>query len=207
MTARRSWLVPFVAVAALGVAGGRLLAEDLDVPALLDGAKTAFQEKRYGKALSDLQLVVAEVGRMRGEALKVKLPEAPAGWTAAEAEIESGGALALMGGGTMVKRSYTKGDASVDLQVITDAGPLLAGVNMLLANPALVQGNYRIVTIKGRRALLEYDAGAKRGELSILPGNASGLVKVDGRGVSKADLTDLFGGALDLDGIEKTIRE
>lgn len=205
MSIRRTWLVPLVAAAALCAAANRLLAEDLDVPALLDGVKAAVQEKRYGKAMSDLQLVVAEVGRLRGEALKAKLPAAPKDWTAGEAEIETGGALAMLGGGSIVKRSYTKGDATAEVQIVADAGPLLAGVQMLMSNPALVQGNYRIVTIKGRRALLEWDEGEKRGELTIVPGSASSMVKVEARGVSKAELTDTFGGALDLDGIEKAI--
>jgi hypothetical protein len=206
MSFRRSWFVPLVAVAALGAAAGRLLAEDLDVPALLDGVKSAVKEKRYGKAISDLQLVVAEVGRLRGEALKATLPPAPKDWTAGEAEIETGGALAMFGGGSIVKRSYTKGDASAEVQIIADAGPLLAGVQMLLSNPALVQGNNRIITVKGRRALLEWDDEDKRGELTILPGSASSMVKVEVRQATKADLTDVFGGALDLDGIEKAIQ-
>ena len=120
---------------ALGVASARLFAEDLDLAKLLDGAKAACAEKRYGQALQDLQLVVGEVGRLRMEGLKALLPAAPAGWTAEAAEGTAN--AAMLGMGTTVRRSYRKGDGvTASMELVADASILLSGLQMMLANPA-----------------------------------------------------------------------
>jgi hypothetical protein len=93
------------------------------------------------------------------------------------------------------------------MELMADAGPMLAGLQMVLSNPALVSGNNRVVTVKGRRALLEYEADAKRGTLQILLNAPGALLKVEGNGVQKADLTDVLAGGADLDAIEKAVQQ
>ena len=109
---RRPVLIASLLAAALATGVGALVAEDIDPAAVLDSVKASYEAKKYGKALSDLQLVLAEIGRLRMEALKVKLPGAPSGWTAEEAEGQSGGGIAFLTMGTNVKRRYTKGEQS-----------------------------------------------------------------------------------------------
>ncbi len=206
MTARR-WIAPVVVAAAFAGGALTLFAEDLDLPKLLDSVKSNVQEKRYGKALADLQLVVGEVGRLRMESLKGVLPKPPEGWTAGEPEGEVGGALAMMGGGTQVKRQYHKGeDVSVDVELIADAGPWLAALQAMLTNPYAVQGNNQVVTVKQRRALLEYDKNEKSGTLQIMLNSPNSLLKLQGHGVAKADLVDVLGGAVDFDALEKALQ-
>ena len=205
---RRPVLIASLLAAALATGVGALVAEDIDPAAVLDSVKASYEAKKYGKALSDLQLVLAEIGRLRMEALKVKLPGAPSGWTAEEAEGQSGGGIAFLTMGTNVKRRYTKGEqSSMEIELWADAGTMLMGVQMLLSNPAFVPQGQQIVTIKGRRAVLEFHKDDGRGTLTILLNAAGSMVKIEGSTITKADLTDVFGGALDLDAIEKAIQE
>jgi hypothetical protein len=198
-------------VLALGLlAGGavRLFAEDLDVPKLFDSAKASFAEKRYGKCWSDLQLVVAEVGRMRMEALKTVVPGGPTGWTAAEAEGDAAGGFAFLAAGTHVRRSATRGEEGrLEVELWADAPAMLSGVTMLVSNPAFVPAGSKIVTIKGRRALLEYRKDDKSGKLSIVLGPPGSLLQVDARGVTNAELADTIPASFDLDAIEKAISD
>jgi hypothetical protein len=199
-------LVPLALVALLASVRA-LLAEDLDPVALLDKAKASVQAKQYGKALSDLQLAAAEVGRLRIAVLQSKFPAAPAGWTADEAEGQAGQTW-LFGAGTNVKRRYHKGDqSSMDVDLWADSNAMWAGVQMVIGNPAFVQPGQQIVTIKGRRALLEFRKDDNAGSVSILLNAPNSLLRLEGNAIAKADLTDVFGNALDLDAIEKALQE
>jgi hypothetical protein len=198
------------AVALSVLAAGTLRADDVDPAALCDSAKASILAKKYGKAVSDLQLALAEVGRLRMEVLRTKLPGAPGGWVAQEAEGEMGAGLMWLSAGTNVKRRYTKAEdtnANVTLEVWADASGMLAGIQMMLTNPMFVPQGSKIVTIKNRRALLEYHKDDKRGSLTIMLNAPGSFAKLEGNGVASADLTDVFGNGMDLDALEKAIQE
>lgn len=199
---RRPFVVPLLAGAILLAGAVRLFAEDLDVPKLFDQAKASFGEKRYGKCWSDLQLVVAEVARLRMDSLKAALPAAPAGWTAEEAEGQSAGGWAWLSVGTQVKRTYRKGEeTNAEIGIHADS-PMMA---MLMMKFQFVQGNTKNVTIKGRRALLEYDKEDKRGTLTVVLNVPNAYLEIQGNAVASGDLSDALPAALDLDAIEKAI--
>lgn len=207
---RRSRLVLLAALLApcLCVAGAlRLRAEDLDVPGLFDSAKASFGEKRYGKCWSDLQLVMAEVARFRAEALKEVMPKAPAGWTAEDAQAGSAGGWAWVSMGTQVTRRYSKGESSsVEVQLTADApAMLLTGLNMFLTNPAMVPAGSKIVMIKGRRGLLEYDKEGKSGNLQVLLNAPNAFLRIEGSDIAVGDIAEAFPAAIDLDALEKAI--
>ncbi len=205
MRLRRS----FALVAVLGfVAGGLALAEDLDVPSLFDSAKKSFAEKHYGKSLADVKLIAGEIGRLRGAQVRTTLPPAPAGWTMEESDDEGGaGMFGVFGGGLNVSRRYAKGDETrVKVEMLADS-PLIASFAMLMTNPAFLQKNQRVITLKGRKAILEADEGDKRASLKILLNENTTLLTVEGEGVAKTDVTDTFGNALDLDAMEKALKD
>jgi hypothetical protein len=203
---RRRVLVPLLGAALLFGGAVRLFAEDLDVPKLFDSAKTAYGEKRYGKCWSDLQLVIAEVGRVRMEALRALMPAGPTGWTAAEAEGDNAAGFAFLAAGTHIRRRLTRGEeGQIDLELWADAPAILMGITTFIANPAYVPPGSKIVTIKGRRALLEWRKEDKSGKLSIVLGPPGSLLQVEARGVTNAELAETIPATFDLDAIEKAI--
>jgi hypothetical protein len=119
--------------------------------------------KHYGRCLADLQVLVSEIVRLRVEAIKGLFPDAPSGFSAEDAEGATAGGLALLGAGTQVKRTYRRDESSLEATIWADAGLALQGFQMLLQNPALLGDGRQMVTVKGRKALLEYDKEAKRG--------------------------------------------
>jgi hypothetical protein len=177
-------------------------AEDVDLGKTLDGVKTAIAEKRYGQAVTDLQVVMAEVVRLRAEGLKALLPPAPAGWTAEEATSTDAAAFAMQLG-MVVRREYRKADGpSVSIEV-TIGAPWVAMLQTQLSNPMLAGAGMKVVTVKGRRGLLEHDAAEKRGTLQVLLQAGGSVVKFEGRDVSRDDLEKTFAGAFDFDAAEK----
>jgi hypothetical protein len=203
MRIRRTLLLLLsLAVLSTGVS----FAGDLDVGALFDGAKAAYGEKRYGKSLADLRLLVSEVGRARAAQLLAALPAAPAGWTAEPVVEDDSAPFAFITLGLAVQRRYAKGDARVKVELVADS-PLLATFSRVLTNPAFLAPNQKVVEVKGRKALLETDDEAKRAVLRLLLQGDATMLSVEGEGVAKADVSETFANALDLDRLEKALRE
>lgn len=203
-SARRRLLV-LVPVLALLAGAARLFAEDLDPAKLFDSAKRHHAEKHYGRCLADLQVLVGEIGRLRVEAIKGLFPDAPSGFSAEDAEGATAGGLALLGAGTQVKRTYRRDESSLEATIWADAGLALQGFQMLLQNPALLGDGRQMVTVKGRKALLEYDKEAKRGTLTVVLGGVGGMVQLTGAEFAKDELVDKLGAAFDYDRIEKEL--
>ncbi len=201
-------LVVLACALLLGVVSTRLFAEDLDPLKLFDSAKGHCTEKRYGKCLADLQLLVGEVGRLRADVIKRLFPAAPEGWKAGEAEGSVQGGLAILGVGTQVKREYTSGDDKrATMTVTTDAGAMLQGFAMLLQNPAFLGEGKRIVTIKGRKAILEWEKGATSGNLMMLLSVPGSMLQVEANGVTDKVLQDVLAAAFDVDALEKALQD
>jgi hypothetical protein len=203
-TTRLLSLAALTAVAGLTLGAAR--ADDLDVPALFGSAKASFEAKKYGKAMADLALIAGEVSRLRVETLTKVMPAAPAGWTADEPEGNAGLGFLAMGGFTQVTRRYAKGDeVSVRAELYADAPTIASQFQMLLANAGMMGGAVKVVTIKGRKAILQMQ-GDKSGSLTVILATPNSIVKFEGNGTTKPEL-EALAGAFDLDAVEKAIAE
>ena len=203
-TVRLLSLAALTAVAGLTLGVAR--AEDLDVPALFGSAKASFEAKKYGKSMSDIALIAGEVSRLRVETLTKVVPAAPAGWTADEPEGNAGLAVFAIGGFSQVSRRYAKGDdVNVRVELFADAPMMASQMQTLLASAGMMGGAIKVVTIKGRKAILQMN-GDKSGSLTVVLGSANSLLKFDGNGTTKAEL-EAFAGGFDLDAIEKAVNE
>lgn len=182
-------------------------AEDLDPLTLFESAKASYGEKKYGQSMSDLKLLFNEIGRRRVDQLRLTLPAAPAGWTAEDQDGDSGALGAMFwGAGVTVKREYKKGDeARVTVELNADS-PLVGMMGMMFSNPAMMGEGASVVTIKGKRAVLQYEKEAKRATLQLLLNSNTTLLKVEGSSVSKEDVTNVFGNALDLNAMETALQ-
>jgi hypothetical protein len=192
-------------LAAVAVAFPAARADDLDVPALFGSAKASFEAKKYGKALADLNLIAGEVSRLRLSVLQERFPAAPAGWTADEPEGNAGLGMFGLGAMSSTRRRYAKGDeTSIQTEIYADAGSVVGPMQMMLSNAGMM--GLKLVMIKGRKAILELRAEQKSGSLTILLNSPNSMVKLDGNGVTKADI-EALANAFDLDALEKAINE
>ena len=129
------------------LAGTTLRADD--VTDSIDEAVKAYKAGDFSVAAQSLDAAAQLVRQKRGEQFKALLPEAPKGWTAEEATLQSAGA-AMFGGGVSVERHYAKGDASMTVKVITDS-PILQGVMMMMGNPMFANADGgKLERIKGQ---------------------------------------------------------
>ncbi|MEL6365904.1 MAG: hypothetical protein AAFR11_13800 [Pseudomonadota bacterium] len=114
-------------------------------------------EAGFATAASEFGFAQQYMQQAKGFFLAARLPGDVDGWTAGEPEVVSVGA-AMMGGGTSVERTYTKGGERVKLRIIADS-PMIATFSTMLTNPmfamATSSSGMRSVVLNGERAIVE----------------------------------------------------
>ena len=166
------------------VLGGGIARAD-DVTDTIDEALEAYKDQDYSGAADALQAAAQMVRQKKAEGLTQFLPEAPDGWTAADAD--SNATAGSFMGGTSAEREYTKDAASVKVQFITDS-PMLQSFMMMANMPMMAGGNdSKIERIKRQKAILKYDAGDQSGTINIVV-DGKLLVQIEGNGVSNEEL-------------------
>lgn len=165
-----------------------------DVTDSLKAAVDSYQAGNYSEALQSIEFAATVIRQKKSEAIAAILPAAPTGWTAGDAESDSASA-AMFGGMVSAKRSYSRGDSTISIQVQSDS-PLLQTYGMMLSNPAMLAGSgSKLETLKGQRIAVSYRADNKSGDIkAVIDGRY--VVSVDGNEVAREDLLT-FMGAID----------
>ena len=195
MKTRRPLPARVILVAALLCLPGAARADD--VKDAISEALRAYEAGEYTTAAGQLDYAAQLVRQLKGGRLEAFLPQPVAGWTGAKTDMT---ATSMFGGGTSVERAYTKVDSRITVQIIGDA-PMLQGLMMMFGNPAMLQGNAKLQTIKGQRAIVQMEPTGTAGELSMVVGQRF-LVKISGNRVSRDDLI-AFAQAIDYEGLAK----
>lgn len=160
-------------------------AED-DVLTTIDQAVKQYNEGDFAGAASNLDYAAQLVRQKKSEKMKELLPEPIAGWKAGEPSSQAMG-TAVFGGGVTVGREYTRGQSSVNVEIISDS-PVLQSVLMMLNNPMFAgAGGGNLKTIKGQRAILKYDGSKRSGDINIVVAGRF-MVTIKGDHVEEADL-------------------
>ena len=155
-----------------------------DVSDAISEAKSAYDGGDLAKAKEALDLATQLVAQKQAEALSKLLPEAPSGWTA-EAVDATGAAGGFLGGGLIIKRSYTKGDKDVTLQ-FTSNSPLLGSLAPLFSNVQLLGGMGKVFRQKGRVAVLTSES-----EIQMVLGKTYVTISGSGAEADKRAILDL----------------
>lgn len=162
------------------VLGGAVLAVALTLttPAVADEirdsireALTAYEKNDLAAAKQALDYASELINQKNAEDLGAVLPAPMAGWTADD--LETSNAAVGMFGGTMVARNYSKGDAQVNVQVLTDS-PMLASWMPMLANPKVAAAVGKLTKVSKYRAMQ-----TKNGQLILVVANRY-LIIVEG---------------------------
>jgi hypothetical protein len=157
-----------------------------DVTTAIEEALKAYRDGDHSTAVESLNYASQLIQQKKGEALRDYFPEPLKGWQAEEAKSQAMGS-AMMGGGLTASRTYSREGASITVQFVTDS-PMLQPFMMMLANPmTAASGGGKLETIGGQKALVQYDASTKQGDIRIVVANRI-LVTVEGNAVSAEDL-------------------
>ncbi len=162
----------------------------------IEEAKKAYDDKDFAGALQALETAAQLVRQQRAEGFAAFLPAAPSGWDAEEVDSSAAGA-SMFGGMVSAGRRYTKGDASVNVQFITDS-PMIQSMLMMFNMPMMAGADGgKIERIKKQRAIVKYDKADKSGSINIIVGGTM-LVTIEGSDVTDVELKS-FAEAIDYD--------
>ncbi len=159
-----------------------------------------YEKGDYTAAASNLNYASQLVLQKKSEQMKTILPDAPPGWEAEEASSQALGSEVL-GGGVTISRSYTRGDASVRLEIMADS-PVLQSVLVMTSSTVFASaGGGKLETVKGNKAIVKYDEDDRGGEIYIVV-DSRFVVVIKGRHVSRDDMI-LFANIMDYDKLSK----
>jgi hypothetical protein len=164
-------------------------ADDDSVLSTIDEAVKQYQAGDYAGAASNLDYASQLVRQQKSENMKQLLPDPPPGWTAGEADAHAIGS-AVLGGGVTVSRDYYRGEATVNMEIVSDS-PVLQSVLMMINNPLFAgAGGGKLETLKNQKAIIKYDQGKKSGDVYVVVANKF-MVTVKGSKVELKDLVSL----------------
>lgn len=183
-------------VAAIAFAGMGVTAQADEIMDQINEAVELYQQGDYSGAASGLDFAAQQIRQLQAGRVSEALPAPLEGWEAHDPETSAMGA-AFFGGGISAGRSYEKGDARIEIQILSDT-PMLQGALMLLNNPMLVSSSgQKLTRVKGNKALVEYDKTDQSGEMSIVIMNTV-LVTINGSSAALEDMT-AYAEAIDYD--------
>ena len=114
----------------------------------------AYASKDYKLAIDELNYAVAQLQEKLNTENASLLPEPLEGWTASEVENASA-AMAMMGGGTNMSRTYRRGAETIEITLMSGS-PMVAGMLGMVNNPMMLSSSpdikpYRYKRIKGMK--------------------------------------------------------
>ena len=152
----------------------------------IDEAIALYKQGDYSGAIAGLDFAMTQIRQLQAARVADALPAALPGWQTEEAETMVMGGT-MLGGGISAERTYKKGDAKVDIQLIGES-PMLQGMLMMFNNPMMMSNSGKTLKrIKGQKAAWEYDVDDRSGEITIVAHNVV-LITVEGSNVDQDDL-------------------
>ncbi|CAA6807463.1 MAG: Unknown protein [uncultured Sulfurovum sp.] len=169
-----------------------------DISDTLEEALASYKKGDVSQTKEDVIYVLELLKQKNGNTLKEHLPPALDGWEAEEAKSETAGA-GMLGGGTVLSRSYKKDKSKIVIEIITDS-PLLQGLGSMFANPMFNSGG-EIKRINREKATVKYNKKRESGEI-VLMLDKRFVINVKGTNVSKEVLIE-YAEAIDFKALKK----
>jgi len=158
-----------------------------DITDSIEAGKTAYEAGNYSEAITSFDFATQLIRQKKGAELKNYLPDAPKGWEAGEAQLETASG-SVFGGGITASRSYTRDSKSVTIKIQSDS-PLLQATMMVFDNSALMSAGSGMEqgVIKGQKVIISFESGATNGDIKAVV-DRHYLVEISGNSVTKDDL-------------------
>ncbi len=170
-----------------------------EVTGQIQAGVEAYQQQDYQLAVDELNYAVAQIQEKLNAANSTLLPEPLPGWTADAVENTSA-AMAMMGGGTNMERSYYRNGETVNISIIANS-PMLSGMMAMFTNPMVMSSNPNMKPYRYKRhkGVKEVDGGNTRITL-IMKGLV--MIKVEGARLKDEKMLEQYLEAMDLKRIQ-----
>lgn len=122
----------------------------------MNEAIKAYQDKDYKGAMDELKFITAQLQKMDAAENQKLLPAPLEGWEVTQGDNGGQAMMSMLGGGgTSMQATYTKGQESVEIQILANS-PMISMMSMAISNPALMASDpntspYRYKRNKGMK--------------------------------------------------------
>ena len=165
-------------------------AED-EVLSIIEQAVSQYRSGDLSGSASNLDYASQLIRQKKSEAMKELLPEPLADWNAEPATAQAMG-TAVFGGGVSVSRTYTRGNSSITIDIVSDS-PVLQSLIMMLNNPMIAGASGgKLEKINNQRAIVQFNSTSGDGEVNIVVDNRF-MVTMKGQQVKRDDLVAYAG--------------
>jgi hypothetical protein len=154
----------------------------------------AYEEKDYKGAMDELKYVTAQLQKLDAAENQKLLPAPLEGWSV-ENNNEGQAMMSMLGGGTSMQATYTKGSESVDIQIIANS-PMIAMMSMAISNPALMAADPSTEPYRYKRNKGVKKKEGSTTEISLLIAGQI-LLKLEGQNLTDESILEKY-----LDGID-----
>lgn len=113
----------------------------------IESGLKAYVDKDYKLALDELKFAEAQLQEMVNKENEMLLPKAPDGWKAGDAKTTS---MAMLGGGGIMSREYTKGKQKMKIEIAANS-PMLGIMTMMMKNPMMMAANDKMKPYRYKR--------------------------------------------------------
>ena len=159
-----------------------------DVSDYINEALKYYKAGEYSDAVDSLNFAEQLIQQKKSSGLEAFLPEPLKGWNAEIATSQAANS-AMLGGGITAERQYSKGNSSVNIQIMADS-PMLQGVLMMMSNPMFATSDGgKMERIGNQKAIVKFDPNSKEGEIRIVVANRF-MVTIEGEGITSEELKD-----------------
>ncbi len=145
-----------IAFIVISLAGFRLSAQS-QAEMFIKEAQQYLTQKNYKQATLSLQDAINDINTLIAGQIGDALPAEINGLKAeGDAEVNAA-AMGMMGGGMQVSKTYqhpTKKENQAELLILANS-PMLASINMVMSNPAMMGEGYKSVRVGTKRAILK----------------------------------------------------
>ncbi len=155
-------------------------------------AQALYAQGKYTEAITELNFAIAQIQSKQMEQYETLFPVPLANWTADKIESQAG--MAIMGGISLSRYYHNEAGANVTLSIVSDS-PLMSGMLMAMGNP-LMLGGKKVVSIKGEKAVDDWDNDSKAGKLQIIV-DSRVLITIDGNSLEKKEDLLAYANAID----------
>ena len=122
----------------------------------MNEAIKAYQDKDYKGAMDELKFITAQLQKMDAAENQKLLPAPLEGWQVTQGDNGGQAMMSMLGGGgTSMQATYTKGQESIEIQILANS-PMISMMSMAISNPALMASDpntspYRYKRNKGMK--------------------------------------------------------
>lgn len=194
--------IVFTGITALVLLSSATLSAD-EITEQMNDAIKSYQAKDYKGAMDELKFITAKLQKLDTAENQKLLPPPLEGWTFKAGDNETQMAMSMMGGGTSIKGSYSKGKESIVIEVLANS-PMISMLAMSINNPMIMGNDPSLEPYRYKKSKGMIKKGVETTEITLLVVGQV-MIKLTGKYLKEEAVLEQYLEALDIKKIKEVL--